>query len=282
MNDKIYVGTIKNGIYIYSLKNKSYQNINIANGLQNNTILDSYIDKSNMLWLALDNGVSSVNLDSDTYYLNPFKENIGAVYDMVKLGNEVYLATNTGVFKVDDDGVFFINGSQGHTWSLELVGNQIICCHNSGTFVIEDGKFSQLSSETGGYVFNRIPESNHKYIQGDYLGLTLFEKNNNVWKTTKIEKLNFPVKNIIFESPHIAWVSHAYKGIYKIFFSENYEEVIRIEEKYNKFFTNIYDIKLFSIDRNIAFFGNEKWYVYNSLEDKIEEFNSFKKNFLDD
>ena len=254
-----------------------FQNINIKNGLQNNTVLDSYIDKSNILWLALDNGVSSVNLDSFVYYLNPFKENIGAVYDMVTFKNEVYLATNTGVYRVNDTGVFFIKGSQGHTWSLTVVGNQIICGHNSKTFVIENGKFTFLSASSGGYVFQRIPESNGKYIQGNYGGLTFFEKNNNTWRSMNIGKLNFPIKNIVFESSHIAWVAHAQKGIYKIMFSDNYEEVIRIDEKFNKEFDNIFDIRLFNVDRNISFYSSGNWYVYNSIEDRIESFESLNK-----
>ncbi|MBG7631753.1 MAG: response regulator, partial [Bacteroidetes bacterium] len=282
LDDIVYVGTIKNGLYLYHLKNRTYQNINIKNGLQNNTVLDSYIDKSNILWLALDNGVSSVNLDSFVYYLNPFKENIGAVYDMVTFKNEVYLATNTGVYRVNDTGVFFIKGSQGHTWSLTVVGNQIICGHNSKTFVIENGKFTFLSASSGGYVFQRIPESNGKYIQGNYGGLTFFEKNNNTWRSMNIGKLNFPIKNIVFESSHIAWVAHAQKGIYKIMFSDNYEEVIRIDEKFNKEFDNIFDIRLFNVDRNISFYSSGNWYVYNSIEDRIESFESLNKMLGED
>jgi len=275
--DKLFFGTIKNGIYEYNTKNQTYLNINVKNGLQNNTVLSSTIDSSNILWVALDNGVSAIPTDYYAYYLNPFKENIGAVYDMVQLDNEVYVATNTGVYRVDTDGVYFMEGSQGHTWSLTLIDNQIICGNNSGTFKIENGKFSLISPKNGGYIFKRIPETTNQYIQGNYSGLTLYTKEGDNWQIKDIGNLIFPVKNIVFEKPHIAWVSHASKGVYKVHFSDDYESVLKIEEQYNKEFSNVYDIKLFNVEGDMAFFCDTNWFVYNPIEDRIEAFASMDK-----
>ncbi|MGB5364445.1 MAG: response regulator, partial [Aureibaculum sp.] len=82
-NGKLFAGTIKNGIYQYDIKNNSYINLNVKNGLQNNTVLASTIDDSNFLWLALDNGISVIPISFYAHYLNPYKEDIGAVYDIV-------------------------------------------------------------------------------------------------------------------------------------------------------------------------------------------------------
>tara|TARA_R110001583_G_scaffold145096_1_gene297116 strand:+ start:52806 stop:55595 length:2790 start_codon:yes stop_codon:yes gene_type:complete len=270
-NNKIYAGTIKNGIYEYDYKNDSYLNLNVKKGLQNNTVLSSTISKSN-LWLALDNGVSTVPLDFYAHYLNPFKEDIGAVYDMVQLNNNVYLATNTGIYKVNNNGINFIEGSDGHTWSLTVVDNQIICGHNLGTYKISNDELSLITSKNGGYVFKRIPEKTNEYIQGNYSGLTHYRKQSDSWESRDIDNFNFSTKNIVFENPHVAWVSHASKGVFKIYFSETYNKVLKIEEKYNKDFTNVYNIKLFKVDGNIAFYCEGMWLVYNSIEDKIEEF----------
>lgn len=277
-NGAFYAGTIKNGLYKYNPDSNTFTCLNVKNGLQNNTVLSSVIDDiSNTLWLALDNGISAIPIDFYAYYLNPFKEDIGAVYDMVKLQNEVYLATNTGIYKIDNKEISFIDGSQGHTWSLTKINDQVICGHNTGTYVITDGKFNLISKKNGGYFFKPIPNTANLFIQGNYSGLTVYTQNSESWISKDIKGLNFPIKNIVFEKPHIAWVSHSYKGVYRITFSENYEDILSIEEKYNSEFPNIYDIKLFEIERNIAFFSNENWYVYNALEDKIEAFKSLNK-----
>ncbi|MCB0460284.1 MAG: response regulator, partial [Flavobacteriaceae bacterium] len=117
-NGNIYFGTIKNGVYQYDVKNDSYINLNVKNGLQNNTVLASLIDNKGNLWLALDNGISAVPLEHYSYYLNPYKADIGAVYDIADLNGEIFVASNTGIYKMLDKGVEFIEGSQGHTWSL--------------------------------------------------------------------------------------------------------------------------------------------------------------------
>lgn len=276
-NGVVFAGTIKKGIYHYNIYTNDYINLNAKNGLQNNTVLASTIDSSKLLWLALDNGISAIPINYYAHYLNPYKEDIGAVYDIIKHQNEVYLATNTGIYVANNSGVKFIEGSQGHIWSLTLVNNQIICGHNSGTYIVENNKLSLISLKNGGYVFKQIPNLQHQYIQGNYSGLTLYTNTNNQWQYKDIKNLNFPIKNIAFESPFTAWVLHAYKGVFRIHFSENYEKVLKIEKQFNSNFENVYDIKLFNVERNIAFYSNDKWLVYNPIENKIQPFNSLYK-----
>lgn len=276
-NGTVFAGTIKKGIYHYNTNTNTFINLNVKNGLQNNTVLSSTIDASKILWLALDNGISAIPINYFAYYLNPYKEDIGAVYDMVKLNNEVYLATNTGIYKADNNGVNFIEGSQGHIWSLALINDQIICGHNTGTYKIQDNKLTFISEKNGGYIFKSIPSQPNKYIQGNYSGLTLYTIKDNNWEYRDVQNINFPIKNIVFENSYTAWVLHSYKGVYRIHFSNNYEKIIKIEEQFNKIFDNVYDLKLFNIERNIAFFSNEKWSVYNPIENKIEPFKSINK-----
>jgi len=271
---KIYAGTIKNGMYEYDVKAKTSLSLNVKNGLQNNTILASAIDTSKILWLALDNGIAAIPIHFYAYYLNPHKEDIGAVYGMLEFDKIVYLATNTGIYKVDHEKVTFIEGSQGHTWSLTRVEDEIIAGHNSGTYQIVNDKIVEISPKNGGYVFKPIPEISGQYMQGNYSGLTLYKKKENTWEHMDIQGLNFPVKNFVFEKPQVAWVTHAYKGVFRITFSKNYEGVIEIEDRFNSFFKNVYDIKLFTIEKNIAFFSSDNWYVYNAVEDKIKDFES--------
>lgn len=275
--NNLYVGTIKNGIYQYNINDESYLSLNVKNGLQNNTVLASILDKDNNLWVALDNGIAAIPTQYYIYFLNPYKEDIGAVYDIVQLDSRVYIATNVGIYSSDDNGTEFIEGSQGHTWSLTELKEGIICGHNSGTFLIKNNKFSNISPKNGGYVFKSIPQQNNKYIQANYSGLTVYEKTELNWLYSDVENLNMPIKNIVFEKPKVAWILHAYKGIFKVRFSDNYDRVISIDDSYNGAFENVYDIKLFNVEGDIAFFSNDQWYVYNKLEDRIEHFDSLDK-----
>ena len=49
---------------VCDLNGKIIQHIDIKKGLQNNTVLKSFIDDKNDLWLGLDNGITFVNVNS--------------------------------------------------------------------------------------------------------------------------------------------------------------------------------------------------------------------------
>ncbi|MDG3581519.1 helix-turn-helix and ligand-binding sensor domain-containing protein [Galbibacter pacificus] len=272
--DFIFMGTIKNGVYVFNIKSQRYYNLNVQNGLQNNTVLGSVFNERGMLWLSLDNGVSAIPIHFNAYYLNPSKEDIGGVYDMVVYNGDTYIATNTGVYVSGDNGISFIDGSQGHIWDLTLVGDVIVCGHNLGTYQIKNKKWESISPQNGGYVFREIKGRPDTYVQGNYSGLTLYTKRDNSWEAINIEGIDFPVKRLVFEKDHIAWVAHAYKGVFRIHFSEDYKKITKIEKQYTKDFANSYMIKLFKIEGQIAFYNEKEWLVYNPLEEKIVPFES--------
>lgn len=273
--NQLYAGTIKNGLYSYNLQSGSYININSKHGLQNNTILATYLDTNKNLWLALDNGISVISTNYFAYYLNTYKEDIGAVHDMALSGNNLYVATNTGIFRFKNDVVEFINGSQGHTWKLTNVDGDIVCGHNSGTFIIKNNQLKLLSSHNGGYAFEPMPQMPNWYLQGNYAGLSVYKKEGANWQVQRIKGINFPVKQLAFEKPNVVWAAHAYKGIYRITLNNNFTEAIQIDRSFNGSFKNLYNINLYSIEGNVSFYVESKWYRYNSLENKIEPFQSF-------
>ncbi len=63
---KIALGSVQNGgVLLFDLNNGSYkETFNLKNGLSNNTILSSFFDKDQNLWLGLDKGIGYVNLNS--------------------------------------------------------------------------------------------------------------------------------------------------------------------------------------------------------------------------
>ena len=270
----IFLGTIKNGLYVMNRTTGGYYNISTLSGLQNNTILGSLVNERGIVWLALDNGISAIPMHFNAYYLNPANYDIGGVYDMLNFQGETYIATNTGMYISNQQGMHFVQGSQGHIWDLTLVDDLIVCGHNLGTYQIRDKQWELISSNNGGYDFKPVRGMPDTYIQGNYTGLSLYEKQGEQWQVTQIQGLEFPVKKIVFEKKNIAWVAHPYKGIFRIHFSDDHKNVIKIEREYNEFFKNSYTIKLFEIEGQIAFYNDQQWFVFNPLEEKIGSFDS--------
>ena len=82
-NGNMVLGTIKNGVYITDHDGNIINHISKENGLVNNTILDQHVTENQELWLGLDNGIASVDLNSPHSFYNDVSGKLGAVYDVI-------------------------------------------------------------------------------------------------------------------------------------------------------------------------------------------------------
>lgn len=83
-NGDMVFGTIKNGVYLTNSLGEIIYHINKENGLANNTILGQFVDSNHKLWLGLDNGIASVDLNSHLTFYNDLSGRLGTVYDVIK------------------------------------------------------------------------------------------------------------------------------------------------------------------------------------------------------
>ena len=65
----IAFGTIQNGLIITDDQGNLVKFINKSTGLQNNTILSTFVDNANNLWLGLDNGIDYIELNSPLSFI---------------------------------------------------------------------------------------------------------------------------------------------------------------------------------------------------------------------
>src|SRR5690606_15701015 len=163
-NGNMAFGTIKNGVYVTNPEGKLLFHINKENGLINNTVLSQFVDGDNKLWLGLDNGLACVDLNNNHSFFSDVSGRLGAVYDVIKYKDVIYIGSNTGLFYLDKhNNLQFVTGSQGQVWSLNEIEGELFCGHNEGTFLVKDGALKQISTATGGWVIKKAPEQNSTY-----------------------------------------------------------------------------------------------------------------------
>ncbi|MFI0430185.1 LuxR C-terminal-related transcriptional regulator [Mariniflexile sp. HMF6888] len=273
-------GTIKDGIYFTNNKGKIIFHINKENGLINNTVLSQYLDNDNKLWLGLDNGIACVDLNSNNSFFNDVSGRLGAVYDVIKFKDVVYLGSNTGLFYLDkENSLQFIKGSQGQVWNLKEIEGELFCGHNEGTFLVKDYALKQVSPFTGGWVIKKAPEQSSTYIEGTYTGLVRLKKKNNIWSAKHLGKTTMPIRYLVFENQNTAWAAHAYKGLYKIKFDKNYDTIISIENYKTKGVFSEFNIRVYKIKNDICFKTNDGWLRYESILDSIVPYDVLNKSF---
>ena len=277
-------GTILNGVVIIDTAGNVIQHINKSSGLQNNTVLSLYTDNEDNLWAGLDNGIDRIELNSPLYFYFDKTGNFGTVYSSSIYNNKIYLGTNQGLFYSDwvpgnSNQLFqmfnfkLIPGSQGQVWDLTTQDGKLLCGHNDGTYQVNNGTITKISTVNGGWTIRKL--NNNLLIQGTYTGLVIYRKDaaGNWTFDHKINGFGEPSRYVEQDNKGQIWVSHAYKGIYKITLSSDLKTAT--SKKYYDERAGLpggYNINVFDLDNKIVFSSDSGFYVYDDITDKFYKY----------
>lgn len=183
-NKFIVLNSVLNGVIICDLNGKIIQHLNRQKGLQNNTILTSFIDNKNNLWLGLDNGITFINENSPFTFFD-YSYNIGTVYSSVVFNSNLYVATNQGLFyhrwskPFKDEPFTRVEGTIAQAWNVQVINNTLLCASNSGALVIDQNRVSKVLDTKGYFGFKAIPNRENYIIGESYNGFSIFKKGAN-------------------------------------------------------------------------------------------------------
>jgi len=272
------IGTIHNGLLVITSTGKT-RYYNVQNGLQNNTVLSICFDDNNGLWAGLDNGIDFISLDMPltNLYITPYSKGTG--YAALIDGNTLYLGTNRGLYYTDWPIVFgesdidlkLIPELSGQVWGLEKIGNELFCLHDKGVFSIENNKITEINGLRGGLTA-RLHEGNaDKCWIGAYDGLFLIEKKQGKWTISqRIEEVVGWMRNAMFETPHILWMSDTEQSVTRYELDkQTYEVTSANVYDVTKGFDSTKDIRVIKISDNIYFSTSTGIYKYDNASDRI-------------
>jgi len=281
-------GTILNGIVVVDTAGHVVQHINKASGLQNNTVLSLYTDSEQNLWAGLDNGIDRIEVNSPLYFYFDKTGKFGTVYASIIFNNKIYLGTNQGLFYSDwltsNNQLFqsfdfkLIPGSQGQVWDLSLQDGRLLCGHNNGTYQVNGNTITKISAMTGGWTIKKL--SHDVLIQGIYNGLAVYKKDaaGNWIFSHKVEGFGEPSRYIEQDSKGQIWVSHAYKGIYKLTLSSDLKKVtssIYYDRQYG--LPGSYNVNVFDLDNRVVFSSDSGFYIYDDITDRFFKYTQLNK-----
>lgn len=185
--NQLVLNTILNGCIAIDTTGNIIQKINQNKELQNNTVLSSFRDRNNNLWLGLDNGITFVNENSPfTYFKSSY--DLSTVYASVLYRNNIYVATSKGVyyhpFKAQSNITPFklIPNTIGQTWNLQVIDNQLFCASNIGALLINSKHEVRNLKQFGFFGFKAVPQQPNIIIGNAYNSYSVFEKINQQWQ----------------------------------------------------------------------------------------------------
>lgn len=277
--DHIALTTNLDGCYIIDKKGTLIQKFSIKEGLQNNNILDIFLDKEKNLWLGLDNGIDFIAYNNAIKHIYPDYLNEGSGYASAIFNNELYIGTSNGLYKTaltGENDLSFVKGffqpvanTQGQVWNLSQVNGRLLMGHHDGAFAISNNTATAIDNSSGFWTFlpyyNVLPSL--IMIAGTYQGINFYNYDN----------ASFTNKNIVahFESARFVcidnnniWISHPYKGVYRVRLANNVPET--------KYYTLRQGIQsangnyLFRIKNRIILTTENGIFEYNEPSDSFE------------
>ena len=271
-NDALVFGTIQNGVLIYQ-PDGSFLNLNMSDGLQNNTILCVAQDHTGNLWLGTDYGIDYIEINST---ISKISQNYGlsAGYAAYINDEDMYFGTNQGVFYkerkeqefIEIDNEFkLLDKTEGQAWFLDELGGELICGHTYGTFRIEKHATTKISDIPGGWYYMQVPGFEDKMIGGCYTGLLLFEKKKGHWEfNQKYSNFDFSSRSMTFDKDGSIWMAHGYEGAFHIYFSANYDSITHYD--YYPLNENNLDFGLYNLVKfkdEVLFLTNDGLYFFD-------------------
>ncbi len=240
--DKYLVfGTIQSGVVITDKSGNIVYQIGKDKGLVNNTVLSLFADKDGNVWGGLNNGMVKINLRSSINFLQGYYD-LGTGYAVEKIQDMWYFGTNQGLFTIssetfvnpvkDRDDFINVTGTDGQVWNLYRTGNTLLCGHNLGVFQIIGERADLITppSVNGVWLFKEVPGREDCLIAGTFNGLILLERKNGGWKyKSSIKGFNESSRYMEWSPDGDLWISHGYKGVFRLKFDEQLESVVRLD-----------------------------------------------------
>lgn len=279
------VGTISDGLVAIDKKGTLLWHINRENHLINNTVLGLSADRSGNLWVALDNGLAQIEVNSPLYFYEPPGAQIGMVHDMAIEKEAIYVATNQGVYLLSDNRPpRLIPGTNEQTWYLAREDHQLIAGHNKGTLLIEGETARPISGPNGGGTALRkcLLHGKEVLVQASYNTLSIFTRGSTgVWEFShNVEGFSDLIKSFEVDPTGNIWASHMFKGIYRLRLDETLRKVK--EQEYIGFLDDTKresTLNVMKLRGRIVLTDGRQFYTYEDLSRRIVPYEGLNRDY---
>lgn len=277
-NEQYIFGTLNSGLYAVDRKGNKLWHVSRSSGLNNNTILALYSDREHNIWVALDNGISYIRTQSPFTIFEPNDVQIGLVEDILFHRNNLYVATNQGIYHYSEAEKNFFRLPEFDTqaWFIRTFGNQIFVGHNLGTSLLENGKEKVIpEAQTGGMdIKQAVINGKNVLLESTYTSLYIYTQTlaGNWIFSHRAEGFLDLIKNLEPDHTGNIWAGHMYKGVYRLRLDNALRKVVEIEnyQSLDSAKTELPDpVKVMKLKGRIVFTDGNRFYTYDDIHGKI-------------
>lgn len=233
----LVVGTILNGIYALDLNSgRQLWHYNMANSLNNNTVLGLLTDQGHNVWAALDNGISLVHTGSPVTVMRTDRLGlpIGMVYGITRRGSDMYVATNQSLwhYSLTSHKLTQVEGSNGQNWYVADMDGEVMAGHNLSTLSVAGATAHSMAGSTEGATCIRHyrADGHDVLIEAGYSSLRVYRRVDGRWRFSHtVRGFMAPLLELEIDNSGSLWGAHFSKGVYRINLSQNLTRVEQME-----------------------------------------------------
>ncbi|EIL92262.1 histidine kinase [Rhodanobacter fulvus Jip2] len=142
-NGTLAIGTLQGGVLLVDRMGHLLERLRRNEGLINDTVLSMFQDREHGLWLALDNGLSRLDVASPLTLFSRNSGLDGTVLAMRRFQGRLYVGTTKGLFLlhsgIDGNAEFVaLDGVRAQVWSFLDMGDSLLAATSQGVVEVSN------------------------------------------------------------------------------------------------------------------------------------------------
>ncbi len=277
-NKNYLITTIDNGFFIVNSSGVILKHVSVNNGLQSNTINDAYLDSRGGLWLALDNGITYVEINTPFSFIGSTSGIMGMGYAAAVFNGKLYVGTSQGLFYTPWENehaehVFKpVANISGQIWNLAIIDNTLLCCQNENTFQIHNTSARKITGQNdyeGHWKIAALQNKSGYAIKGTYEGFQLYRFEKGQWIFShKIKGFAESCRTFTQDEKGNLWMCHGNKGLYKIIISDDLQSITTaVNYSTLKGYAPDFFNEVTLIDNRVVFSADDGPYLFDPTKD---------------
>ena len=222
--DRLAFGTFKGGIVVTGGDFQVSSVINKRSGLQSDNVRDLGHDRQGGLWVAMQEGVARVEINSSWTHWQREMDFKGVPWDMIISNGVLYLATTEGLYYKEGSHFNKVNGIETKVWSLCNIqtfkgdGHVLFAGTSSGLFEVRGGTSKELFGFPIVNMLSRNMTQDSVVIVGHRYGLSAigYDESGAYARKDLAEILNNTYQDMVLDKDGTLWATSKFIGIYRI------------------------------------------------------------------
>lgn len=225
-NGNYAFSTVRNGTVVTDKEFNILYTLNKGSGVMNETHNALYEDSQNNLWIALDHGISKINLSSSLTHYNDRSGITGSVLDIKRFASRLFVATWQGVFYENNANqnleklpFSMIPEILSVSWSFEEINikgkNYLLLATSDGLKLI-DSLLNVTELLEGNYTFIKVDQENNRIFAGSPSKVELIVLQSGIYKpkVISIPQIEGRITGMVLTDANNLAIGTALNGVY--------------------------------------------------------------------